>query len=268
MNRALTIVLVAAVGGGLAVSSAGATGPEIKAQAKVAPVAKVVYSLQCQPYGAAEFVNDVKIWNKGTKAVPKGTRVQWDVMNGKWKGSYTLQADLAPNAHVILDDVMNGAQSQGTCTVKVVESLASQAHMKPHPALLKPDLTCAIQVYDLDHGGVPVQPGGTTAQAMNFRVEISATLRGASPASNVKLNYNWALGDAWRRPVANPWSHTFATISNGSTVDAPDLQINAEGGTTSMPVKIVGTIDAGNTVEERNEGNNGCSFEFTRTFAY
>ncbi len=84
-------------------------------------IKKLAVVLQCQPYGAAEFVNDVMIWNKGNKALANGTKVHWEVMNGQWKGDYTFAAGLAPGAHVILDDVMNGAQSQGNCTVKVVQ---------------------------------------------------------------------------------------------------------------------------------------------------
>ena len=38
-------------------------------------------------------------------------------MNGQWKGDDTFTANLAPGAKVILDNVMNGAQSQGNCTV-------------------------------------------------------------------------------------------------------------------------------------------------------
>ncbi len=96
-------------------------------QAGVAPQAKkpvqAGFELQCQPFGAAEFVNDVQIWNKGTKPVPSGTKVHWEVMNGQWKGNYTFAASLAPGAKVVLNNVMNGAQSQGNCTVKVVETL-------------------------------------------------------------------------------------------------------------------------------------------------
>ncbi len=267
MRRALTFVLVAAVGAALAVSSAGATGPGTKPQAQPEPTAKTVHSLQCQTYGSTEFVNDVNIWNTGSTAVPNGTRISWDVMNGTWTGTHTLPSNLAPGGHVILKSVVNGAQSQGTCTVKVVEGMERMQARLSH-ALRRPDLTCAIEVYDLDHGDVPVQPGSTTAQALNFRVEISATLRGAVPASNVTLTYNWALGSQWKRPLMNPWSHVFATIANGTTVDAPDMTIDATGGTTSMPVKITATVDADKTVGERNEGNNGCSFEFTRAFAY
>ncbi|MFZ5788374.1 MAG: hypothetical protein ACOY3Y_18210, partial [Acidobacteriota bacterium] len=84
-------------------------------------IKKLAAVLQCQPYGAAEFVNDVMIWNKGNKALPNGTKVHWEVMNGQWKGDYTFAAGLTPGAHVILDDVMNGAQSQGNCTVRVVQ---------------------------------------------------------------------------------------------------------------------------------------------------
>ena len=115
MKRVLIVaVVVGMVGGGLAwAEQAG-----MPAQATMVP--RPAFVLQCQPFGAAEFVNDVQIWNKGTKPVPSGTKVHWEVMNGQWKGDYTFANGLAPGAHVILDDVMNGAQSQGNCTVKVV----------------------------------------------------------------------------------------------------------------------------------------------------
>jgi hypothetical protein len=119
MKRALIVaVILGVVGVGLAW---GEPAPAPQAQQVMHPTQiPSVYTLKCQPFGSTEFVNDLQIWNQGTKAVPSGTKVHWEVMNGQWKGDYTFTADLAPGAKVILDDVMNGAQSQGNCTVKTV----------------------------------------------------------------------------------------------------------------------------------------------------
>jgi hypothetical protein len=122
MKRVLIVaVVLGLIGAGLAWAGPAGAPPQAK------QVAKVGYVLQCQPYGAAEFVNDVQIWNKGTKPVPNGTKVHWEVMNGQWKGDYTFAASLAPGAKVVLNNVMNGAQSSGNCSVKVVEPL----HLTP-----------------------------------------------------------------------------------------------------------------------------------------
>ncbi|MBI4916068.1 MAG: hypothetical protein HY825_09500 [Acidobacteria bacterium] len=118
------VLIVAVVLGMIGAGLAWADPAGVPSQAKK-PV-QVGFVLQCQPYGAAEFVNDVQIWNKGTKPVPSGTKVHWEVMNGQWKGNYTFAASLAPGAKVVLTNVMNGAQSQGNCTVKVVEPLHMQ----------------------------------------------------------------------------------------------------------------------------------------------
>jgi hypothetical protein len=77
--------------------------------------------VRCVPCCDAEFVNDVKLWNRGTKLVPKGSRISWDVGNGKWTGHVDLTSDFLPGAEMILRNVMNGAQIQSPCTTRVVE---------------------------------------------------------------------------------------------------------------------------------------------------
>lgn len=76
---------------------------------------------QCVPCCDAEFVNNLKIWNPGTTPVPSGARLYWDVGKGKWTGKIVLGKSLAPGAEMILRNVMNGAQIQSPCALRVVE---------------------------------------------------------------------------------------------------------------------------------------------------
>ena len=132
-----------------------------------------------------------------------------------------------------------------------------------------PDLTCAIEVYDLGNNGVAVQNGGG-ASGSSFRIEISATVHGAEkqgPLMKTKLTYNWARNGEWQRPTTNPWSDilTFDLIRNRTTVLGPTFRISPEWDPGDK-IKIVATINADKTVPERDEQNNTCSFEFTRMF--
>ena len=131
-----------------------------------------------------------------------------------------------------------------------------------------PDLSCAIWVYEKNAKSWSYKNGDTFTCSMDFRVEIYVTLHGAAPASNVKLTYNWLRDGNWQRPTTNPWSHTFASIAPGTTVDAPPFWIKVSNEQENAKYQIVATIDADGTVAELNENNNTCSFEFQYLWPY
>ena len=128
-----------------------------------------------------------------------------------------------------------------------------------------PELTCAIEVYSPK--GQAIQNGSDLYSVTGkYRVKISAILHGQTSVSNVKLTYNWSRNGKWQRPTNDPWSHTFASIAAGATVatvDAPRFEVEIDNNTPHRDsIRIEATIDADRTVQELNENNNTCSFEF------
>lgn len=151
--------------------------------------------------------------------------------------------------------------------------------------LTLPDLTCAIEVRSVQ-GNQPVQPGATVTSGMgyDFHVTVRIAQEGGSATSNLRLEYNWARSDDPEAPITWHWKWPRPMTAEGLRpgvggvrfeglrpgMDGVRFDVSTAGSTSVTRVRIEATVDPPTAlgrrgaVEERDERNNKCSFQFGR----